>query len=448
MTEQNQIRVFLSYSQANQDFVEQLARRLYGDARLAFWFAPWHSIPGQPLQEQMEQALEQAQACAVFVGGDSPEVEGWQNQQMRTAIQTRVEDETNYRVIPVLLPGTNRPKMRDLPSFLRLYEPVEFRQPDDEQAFKRLLAGILGLPPIQVAGYLESEVGQEWLPSPSSGRFEQGHAVIIGVAHYPRVRSLPETVLNDARDLYALLISPTACGYPPAPAPNATLLLDGEATGDRIRTALIDLAARTGPDDTVIVFFSGHGAYEDSDGEIQQYILPYDCDPIDLTGTAIAGDDMTALLRNIHTGRLLILFDSCHSGGAGDPKGERLPQLKTGLSESYYAGLAQGRGRVVIASCRADEYSWALAGMNHSLFTHYLLEALQGQAKTLGDGFVRVFDLFRYVADHVPARAEQIKASQHPLFKAAAVENDFPIALASKQGSQWLRDAPVDEGKV
>ncbi|MCB9078094.1 MAG: hypothetical protein H6631_10915 [Anaerolineaceae bacterium] len=70
--------------------------------------------------------------------------------------------------------------------------------------------------------------------------------------------------------------------------------------------------------------------------------------------------------------------------------------------------------------------------MNHSLFTHYLLEALQGQAKTLGDGFVRVFDLFRHVADHVPARAEQINASQHPLFKATAVENDFPIALVSK----------------
>lgn len=431
MNTQNRAQVFLSYGQANQGFVEQLARRLYSDARLAFWFAPWHSIPGRPLQEQMEQALEQSQVCAVFVGGGSTEVEGWQNQQMRAAIQTRVEDEPEYRVIPVLVPGAKRPKMRDLPAFLRLYEPVEFRRPDDEQAFNRLLAGILGLPPIQVTAHLEREARQDWLPPLPAGRFEQGHAVVIGVAHYPCVRPLPETVLNDARDLYALLTNPIACGYPTAPAPNVTLLLDAEATGDRIRAALVDLAARTGPNDTALVFFSGHGAYKGSNSEVQQYILPYDCASDNFTGTAISGAEMTTLLRNIPAGRLLILFDSCHSGGVGEPKGV-LPQLKIGLSESYYAGLAQGRGRVVIASCRADEYSWALEGMNHSLFTHYLLEALQGQAKTLGDGFVRVFDLFRHVADHVPARAEQINASQHPLFKATAVENDFPIALVSK----------------
>jgi hypothetical protein len=35
-----------------------------------------------------------------------------------------------------------------------------------------------------------------------------------------------------------------------------------------------------------------------------------------------------------------------------------------------------------------------------------------------------VFDVFRHVADHVPA-----KADQHPIFKAAAMEEDFPVAL-------------------
>jgi hypothetical protein len=62
--------------------------------------------------------------------------------------------------------------------------------------------------------------------------------------------------------------------------------------------------------------------------------------------------------------------------------------------------------------------------MRNSLFTHYLLEALRGQGKTLGDGYVRVFDVFRHVADRVPTRAEQ-----HPIFKATAMEEDFPIAL-------------------
>jgi uncharacterized caspase-like protein len=244
---------------------------------------------------------------------------------------------------------------------------------------------------------------------------------------------LPETVLNDARDLRALLIDPAACGYPPA---NVVQLLDSAATGAAIRAALADLAARAGPDDTAVVFFSGHGAHDSPNSKLEtqnsklyQYILPYDCHPDDLPGTAIPGDKMTQLLLAIQAGRLLVIFDSCHSGGAGDPKGDT-PGLKAGLSEEYYQALAQGVGRVVMAACRPNEYSWALAGMGNSLFTHYLLEALRGRGRTLGDGYVRVFDVFRHVADHVPSRAAAIQASQHPIFKATAMEEDFPIALA------------------
>lgn len=427
MTDQNQYHVFLSYSEENQDFVEALARRLKGDARFSFWFGPWHSIPGVPLQEQMEEALWQANSCAVFIGA-SGQIKGWQNEQMRVAIQTRVEDDASYRVIPVLVPGAARPKKRDLPRFLRRYESVEFSSLDDEQAFKRLLAGILAIQPIQVEGYIQAETGKEHLlPSPS-GMFEGGHALIIAVANYPKVRPLPEAVLNDAHDLHGLLTDPATCGYPPA---NVTQLLDDKATGDGIRAALADLAARAGPDETAVVLFSGHGAHDSAGGDTQQYILPYDCDPANLSATAIPGDEMTALLRNVQAARLLVLFNSCHSGGAGDPMG-LLPQLKAGLSEDYYQALAQGKGRVVIASCRPDEFSWVLTGMNNSLFPHYVLEALRGQAKTLGDGYLRVFDLFRYVADHVPARASQINENQHPIFKTTAMEEDFPIALVKR----------------
>jgi uncharacterized caspase-like protein len=228
-------------------------------------------------------------------------------------------------------------------------------------------------------------------------------------------------VLNDARKLRALLIDPSACGYP---VPQVIQLLDGEATCAAIRTALLDLAARTTPDDTAVVFFSGHGAHGSAGGDTQQYILPFDCDLDDLDGTAIRGDEMTALLREISAGRLLVLLDSCHSGGAGDPKG-LLPQAKRGLSEGYYQALAQGAGRVVIASSRSDEVSWTLRGWDNSLFTHYLLEALRGGCKTLGDGYVRIFDVFRHVADNVPGEADQ-----HPIFKATAMETDFPVALA------------------
>ncbi len=131
-----------------------------------------------------------AQSCAVFIGGGASQIADWQHEQMRVAIQTRVEDVSSYRVIPVLLPGATRPSRRDLPPFLRRYELVEFRSLDDEPAFKRLLAGILGIPPVQIDGYIQAETGKVQLPPPPSGVFEHGHALLIGVAHYPRVRPL------------------------------------------------------------------------------------------------------------------------------------------------------------------------------------------------------------------------------------------------------------------
>lgn len=416
-------QVYLSYAEENQEAVATLARRLQGDARLSFWFGPWHSIPGVPIQEQMEEALLQAQSCAVFISG-AGQIAGWQNEQMRAGIQTRVEDDRAHRIIPVLLPGTARPSRRDIPPFLRRYEMVEFHSLDDEQAFQRLLAGILGVPPVMVDGHVRAEAAREQLPLPPSGTFVHGHALLIGVANYPKVSPLGETVLNDVRDLAALLIDPATCGYPAA---NVHQLLDGEATGAGIRAALAALAQRVTTEDTAIIFFSGHGARDPGNGDARQFLVPYDCDPWNLQATGIGGDEVTALLREVKAGRLLVFFDSCHSGGAAEPR-SLTPKVRTGLSDDYYAALAQGSGRVVVASSRADEVSWQLEEMRNGLFTHYLLEALRGEGRTLGDGYVRVFDVFRHVADHVPTQADQ-----HPIFKATAMEEDFPIALTTRR---------------
>ena len=65
-----------------------------------------------------------------------------------------------------------------------------------------------------------------------------------------------------------------------------------------------------------------------------------------------------------------------------------------------------------------------MPAMDNSLFTHFLLEALRGNARTRGDGLIRVFDVFDYVSEEVPARGRQ-----HPIFKATDLENNFPIAL-------------------
>lgn len=261
-------------------------------------------------------------------------------------------------------------------------------------------------------------------PVAKTGLFDNGYALVVGIANYSKVRKLPKTVLKDAQDISILLRNPEQCGYP---ADQVKHLVDDMGTANEIRNGLQWLAEQTSKDDTAVFFFSGHGGRIESGSATDNYLISYDTDPDDLKNTSIDGQELTTLLQDIKAGRLLVLFDCCHAGGLGEAKKNglfALPNLKTGLDERLYERLGQGNGRVIIASSRSDEYSWMLSGMENSLFTYYLLEALRGFAPVRGDGLIRLFDLFDYVSHKVNER----HPAQHPILK-AELENNFPIAL-------------------
>jgi hypothetical protein len=264
--------------------------------------------------------------------------------------------------------------------------------------------------------------------------FSQGRALVIGVANYPKVSKLPITVLNDARDLFNVLLAQGYCAYPAA---NVELLLDEHATADRIRQGLAWLAETAGADDTALIFFSGHGGRIEDGPDAGAYLIPFDCDPMHLKETAISGPELTTHFSRIRARRLVILLDACHAAGVGELKViAPLMGMKAGFEKETYAALAQGAGRVIMASSRASEVSLIVGGMSNSVFTHFLLEALKGASAAPGENVVRVFNVFQYVADMVPT-----VAGQHPNFKAHEVESNFPLAL-HQGGKQAVAHAP------
>ena len=143
--------VFLSHATTDKPLVEELARRLTRE-NLKPWLDKWNLIPGTAWQPEIEAALADCVTCAVIIGpgGFGP----WHHEEMRTAINRRVEDrEHAFRVIPVLLPGVERPERSKLPGFLTATTWVEFRDTlDDPEAFHRLLCGIRGIEPGDGAG--------------------------------------------------------------------------------------------------------------------------------------------------------------------------------------------------------------------------------------------------------------------------------------------------------
>ncbi len=145
---------YLSYSSQDGPIVMELAQRLRQEG-LALYLDEWELAPGKQFQPALSEALRDSKSCVVFLGRNG--LAPWQKQEILVAIDRRTHDDA-FRVIPVLLPGTERPRRGDVAhlEFLINVSWVEFlRTIDDEQAFRSLVWGITGTRPAGLASSYE-----------------------------------------------------------------------------------------------------------------------------------------------------------------------------------------------------------------------------------------------------------------------------------------------------
>ncbi len=287
--------------------------------------------------------------------------------------------------------------------------------------------------------------------------FEQGFAFIVGVADYPNVRPLPNTVLNDARDIATMLQRPDRAGYPSG---QVRVLLNKEATKANILAGLDWLSKNATSDATAVFFFSGHGGRIEAGADAGNYLIPFDTVLSAIKKTAISSEELTAALNQIKTKRMVVLLDACHAGGTGETKGDLEPDntinldsksgldveptVKGGLDEQTYTQLQQGEGRVIVASSRSSEKSYVMPGAKNSVFTETMLEAFEGKGGHNGSQ-VRILDLVNYVFDEVPKR----QPLQNPIFKATELDKNFPLALLfGGKGLEANPTQPVSSGST
>ncbi len=271
--------------------------------------------------------------------------------------------------------------------------------------------------------------------------FDGGRALVVGIGEgYCPSLQLSNLVRNDAEAVAHLLCDPSLCGYPPS---QVQLLLDQRATKSNIVAALHKLAKTAQSDDTVIVFFSGHGGRKIEAPEYAGYLCPADYVPEDPDGTGLQAEELTELLNAIPAARVVLLLDACHAEAAAHVKDEwKAKGMLPGFRDSALERLSSGNGRVVIASCRETEVSMTSPGHGFSLFTYFLLEGLRGKAPGPDDGTVRVLDLFTYLSEQVPANPI-LKQVQHPVLR-ARTENNFPLTL--RKGG-WFKGVATAESQ-
>ncbi|MBE2199215.1 MAG: caspase family protein [Anaerolinea sp.] len=244
--------------------------------------------------------------------------------------------------------------------------------------------------------------------------FTQGHALLIGVGG----PDLPGTI-TDAQGLGDILRHPAYCAYPPNQV--ETLTAEGAAR-QHIRDALARLAGRTSEQDTVVVYFSGHGYRVTSSMGAAYYLLPHDYDVDRLYETAISGQELSAALLAIPHRKMLLLLDCCHAGGLDNIKAPGLTLTPAAIPLEAAEKFGEGSGRMVIASSFAHEKSFA--GKPYSAFTLALIEALCGVGAAQQDGFAYVADLALHAREKVPQRTGD---RQHPFFNFAKADN-FAVA--------------------
>lgn len=269
--------------------------------------------------------------------------------------------------------------------------------------------------------------------------FNQGRALVIGVSSYQHVRKLPVAVLNDAHDIAAVLSHPDLCALDPG---NVTLLLDGDATLSGIRAALGNLSQACKADDTVIIYFTGHGGILGDGAKAATYLVPVDGNLMRYEHTMLSEAEFSRILKALSARRVLVILDACHAGGAVTLKGsvDEVEEFTPGYTSKSLALLSEGAGRAVFASCAPSETSLVLGSARNSLFTTHLLEGLRGKGEPIGSQVVRIFNLFGYVAPKVQAESG---GKQSPNFK-ADVDANFAVAMvegASKKSTAELMPA-------
>lgn len=260
------------------------------------------------------------------------------------------------------------------------------------------------------------------------------HAFVIGVGEYlySPFKNLPAAPA-DAEEISTILCDPDLCGYP---ADQVTTLIGKQATLQGVRSGFKHLSEVCGPDDTAVIYFSGHGGRALQSNERRVFLCLRDTNPYDLAMTGLSELELSAAIRFINAERLVVILDSCFASGGAQFKSAPFDgPWEPGYSSEFFDGLNRGSGRVLMASSREDQFSIVRPQGDLSLFTYHLGQALRGKAAVRRDGFIRVLDVFDYVSEAV----KRENPEQTPILKVDNVDSNFAIGavpIGAQQTSQ------------
>ena len=220
------------------------------------------------------------------------------------------------------------------------------------------------------------------------------YALIIANQNYERGRSGFDALATPFADAEAVAAVLTAkYGFlteAKLPDGSTVPLLLKDATRHDIETVLYKIGLVAGEKDTVLIYYAGHGIYEEK--TTIAFWVPSDAEagvPI----SYLSASTIAEAVQRMQANKVVIISDSCFSGALLRGGGETEPKIDDADRQRALLRLAQRRTRVLISSGNNEPVE-DRGGKGHSIFAQALLTGLDDMrydafsARELFDGYL------------------------------------------------------------
>lgn len=210
----------------------------------------------------------------------------------------------------------------------------------------------------------QAEMRQTFSGEPRRGRL---NLITVGVSTYsrlPKEYQLKVAAADAARVKAAVSTYSKAIFSDIAGAD----LTDGKATRAQI-LATLDGLKTAKPEDSVILFLSGHGVTDDSDW----YFLPSDATADD-PDSWISASDIRSALEKSGAQRVFVIIDACYSGGTVENF-----YAVTSFQKRFLTNGLRSSGIQVLTATRRDQLAPESAELGAGFLTYLVDQALKGK---------------------------------------------------------------------
>lgn len=178
----------------------------------------------------------------------------------------------------------------------------------------------------------------------------------------------------------------------------STRLIDAGATRAAIIKALTDLQSAPATD-VLVLYLAGHGEIAGGDW----YFLPHDFvfSQEGIRRTGISATTFRDLLSRVGPQRVMVLIDSCKSGGSIDT-------LATAIDRKLLRSLGRDAGVAILAGARRDQNAEEFPQLRHGAFTYVVLQGVEGKADARHTGSITSDEVLTYSASTLPELTQQL----------------------------------------